>query len=359
MNEAPIYISFTSSAFGFVGRSAYQRSLYPMKSFLQTMVADDMVARKAAVLVAKMKQAGSVVNSAMLKMFGIKRGIVKEAENGNVIGISPDEDIVSLNFQNLDGPLEIVRKQILENIASASGMPAKILTEETFAEGFGEGTEDAKAIARYVDGVRDGLKPLFDYYDRIVMHRAWNPEFYKTIQRDYNEYASKTYEQAFYEWKNSFEAKWPSLLKEPDSELVKVDEVKLRAVVSWVQTLLPIVDPENKARLIEWAVDNFNALQFLFDSPLVLDYDAIAQNAQEQQDQQKEAMKAGMQPGAPGQGGQQPGGAAGKPPQIQGPKSFGLKGSAHDSADAVVEFTAAVNRMLENRKPTSGPPAHR
>jgi hypothetical protein len=352
LNESPIYISFTQSAFGFVGRSVYQRALYPMRSFIQTMIADDMVARKAAVLVAKMKQAGSVVNNAMLKMFGIKRSIVKEAENGNVIGISPDEDVVSLNFQNLDGPMGLVRENIIKNIASASRMPAKLLTEETFAEGFGEGSEDAKAVAHYIDGMRDEMKPLFDFFDKVCQHRAWNPEFYKTIQRDYPEYAKKTYEQAFYEWKNSFEAKWPSLLKEPDSELVKVDEVKLKAVISWVTTLLPILDPENKARVIEWATDNFNALQFLFDSPLVLDYEAIASEAEDQKKQQEQAQQQGMIPGqgagGPPGGGQRPPGGGGQPPKAAGGMNLSLGGaSAHDSRDPIVQFEAAVARMLE------------
>jgi hypothetical protein len=363
MNESPIFIAYTHSAYGFVGRSVYQRALFPMRSFIQTMIADDMVARKAAVLVAKMKQAGSVVNNAMLKMFGVKRAIVKEAENGNVIGISPDEDVVSLNFQNLDGPMGLVRENIIKNIASASRMPAKLLTEETFAEGFGEGSEDAKAIAHYIDGVRDEMAPLFDFMDRIVQHRAWNPEFYKTVQRDYPEYGQKPYETAFYEWKNSFGAKWPSLLKEPDSELVKVDEVKLRAVVSWVTTLLPILDAQNKARVIEWAVDNFNALKFLFDAPLVLDYGAIAEQAEKQEQQQQEQHEASLtqpqMPGMPGQGGGQrpPGqpGAGGAKPPGGGQKqvtmgSMSLGGaSAHDANDPVIQFQAAVARMLEAR----------
>jgi hypothetical protein len=344
LNEAPIYISFTSSAFGFVGRSAYQRALYPMKSYIQTLVADDMMARKLAVLVAKIKQPGSVINNAMIRLFGAKRALVKEAENGNVISIGTEgEEIESLNFQNADGPLEIVRKQILENIASASGMPAKLLTEETYAEGFGEGIEDSKAIARYIDGVRDDMKPLYDFYDRIVMHRAWNEAFFKTVQKDYQEYAQYDYETAFWQWKNSFAAKWPSLLKEPDSELVKVDEVRLRAVVAWVQTLMPTIDPENKARLIEWAVDNFNSLKFLFDVPLQLDYEELAQYEPPQ-------PMAGQ--GSPaGAGGQPGGGQQGQKPAQQmkgmGATSFGrLPSSAND---AVEQFSAAVDRMLDGK----------
>jgi hypothetical protein len=240
------------------------------------MIADDLVARKSGVLVVKLKLAGSIIDNAMAKMFSIKRNIVKEAENNNVISIGDSENVESLNLNNLEGPLESSRKHILENIASAAGMPAKLLTEETFAAGFGEGTEDAKAIARYIDKIREQLHPLYAYFDKIVMHRAWNPEFYKTIQKDFPEYQQMSYNEAFYKWKNSLVAKWPSLLTEPDSEMVKVDEVKLRAVVAWVQVLLPELDQENKARIIEWATDNFNNLKFLFDQPLELDYDDIA-----------------------------------------------------------------------------------
>ena len=33
MNQSPIYIEFTNSAFGFVGRSVYQRRLVPDENF--------------------------------------------------------------------------------------------------------------------------------------------------------------------------------------------------------------------------------------------------------------------------------------------------------------------------------------
>ena len=46
MNEFPIYIWFNPAAFGFVGPSVYQRALFPLKSYVNTMIANDMVARK-------------------------------------------------------------------------------------------------------------------------------------------------------------------------------------------------------------------------------------------------------------------------------------------------------------------------
>jgi hypothetical protein len=353
MNEQPMYISYTASGFGFVGRSVYQRSLYPLKSFLQTTVTDDLVARKAGALVAKIKQPGSIINNAMMKLFAPKRQVVKEAENGGVISIGTEEDIESINLQNLEGPLTVARKNILENVASASGMPAKMLTEETFAEGFGEGTEDAKAVARYIDRVREQMQPLYDFFDRIVMYRAWNPNFYKIIQSEYKEYKQMPYNQAFYKWKNSFTSKWPSLLTEPDSELVKVDEVRLRAVLAWLQLMLPQSDPDNKARMIEWAVDNFNSLKFLFDTPLVLDYEELANH-------EPEPQMGAMQGGPPGQKppGQNPqmgggGGMGGKAGMGGMGMTMGGMGGRSAANDAIDAFEKAVDKMLEgkNRAP--------
>lgn len=289
MNEDPIYIEYTDSAFGFVGRSVYQRALYPLKSFVRSMITDDMIEVKVGVIVAKIKQVGSAINNAMMKLLGTKRAVVKEAETGNVINTGHEDSIESLNLQNMEAPHKLARHNILENIASAAGMPAKLMTEETLAEGFGEGTEDAKAIARYIDGVRKDMQPLYDYFDKIVRHRAWNPEFYKTIQKDFPEYKDVDYNTAFYQWTNDFRAQWPNLLKEPDSELVKVDEVKLTAMIALTQTLLPELDPENKVLMIEALLDNVNAMKFLFDDPFELDFktllDYLEENKNKLEDQ--------------------------------------------------------------------------
>jgi hypothetical protein len=275
LHEDPFYIEWTSSAFGYVGRSVYQRPLFPLKSFVQTMVTDDMVSLKAGVLIAKIKATSSIVNRTIAAMAALKRNIVKEAITNNVISIDPDEDIETLNMQNLDGAYGLARENIIENVATAADMPAIIINAETFAEGFGEGTEDAKYVAQYIESIRIWLQPVYDWFDKIAMYRAWNEEFYKTIQADFPEYKDVKYNTAFQDWKNSFTAVWPSLLEEPDSEKIKVDDVKLKAVIAWFQVLAPLLDPENRIILIQWACDTFNGLKLLFASPLVLDFDAL------------------------------------------------------------------------------------
>lgn len=329
MNERPIYIQYTQSAFGFVGRSVYQRALYPLKSFVSSMKTDDMISRKAGLLIAKMEQPGSFIDRTMQSLFGAKRALLKSGETDNVLGIGVNEAIESLNLQNIDGAGKFARDNILKNIATAVDFPAKILDNETLVEGFGEGTEDAKQIARFIDRYREEMAPLYDFFDLIVQYRAWNPEFFKSMQKEHPDYYGKmTYQAALSVWQNTFEAKWPSLLQEPDSERVKTDDVKLRAIVAVVAALMPYLDPEDQALVIQWAQDNINDTEMLFSAMLNLDIEAIKDFAQDKVDQAEETRQAGLMGGAGGGGdGEGEGGepAAPKPPK---PPSFGLKAAA-------------------------------
>ncbi len=284
LNEEPIYLGYTSSAFGYVGRSVYQRALFPMKTFLQTCITDDLIVVKAGVIVAMIKQAGSIVNNVMAAVTGTKRLFIKEARTSNVISIGESDKIESLNLQNLEGPFGMARTNALHNIASAADMPAIILNSETYASGFGEGSEDAKAVAGYIDGLRETIQPVYDFLDPIIQRRAWSPAFYKTVQEQCPDWADVPFDVAFFRWSNAFNAVWPSLLTEPESEKVKVDDVRLKAVIAFLQVLDPDMDPGNKVQVLQWAEGNLNSNERLFGTPLELDWDTLAEQYQKKQD---------------------------------------------------------------------------
>jgi len=299
-NERPIYIAYTSASFGYVGRSAYQRCLFPLQSFVGTMLTDHMVSIKAGLLVMKTKGAGSIVSNVMQAMQAAKRALLKAASIGNVLETGIDDEVETLNMQNLDGAFSMARNNILRNIATAVPMPAKLLMDEAMVEGFGEGTEDAKNIARYVDRFREKMAPLYAFFDRVTQHRAWTPDYYKTIQELYpEEYGSMSYQQAFKQWQNSYRAVWPNLLKEPDSELIEVEDVKLKAVVAMLEVLIPMMDPDNKARVIQWSCDVFNGLKLLFPDPLDLDFEALSEFAETQQQEQAQQAEQMGEPKPP------------------------------------------------------------
>lgn len=282
-NEDPIYLAYNSAAFGFTGRSVYQRALFPLKSFIQTMRTDDMVAVKGGLLVTKIKGPSSVVNNMMQKLSGIKRMMLKRGKTGEVLQIGDSDNIESIDLSNLEKPLDSARKHILENVAAAADMPAIILNSETFAQGFGEGTEDARAVAVYIDNIREWLDQLYAFFIRVCQYRAWSIEFFQSLRADFPE-LKNTYSLYFSSWINNFEYRWPSSLKEPESEKVKVDEIRFKAIVSMLEVMFPQVntDDENRALLIEWAQANANANENLFPQRLDLDIDSLKANRPQQ-----------------------------------------------------------------------------
>lgn len=296
MNEQPIYISYTGSAFGFVGRSVYQRALFPLKSFVRLMIANDLIATKLALLIAKQKAPGSIINQAMQKIAGNKRNLLKEGQTGNVLSIDIAEDIETLNMQNVDGAGTFARTNVLNDVATAGDMPAKILKNETMVGGMAEGTEDAKHIALYVDELREKMDPLYAWHTGFTQYRAWTPALFERIQAKYPErYKSVQFEDAFSEWRNNFSAQWPSFLIEPESEKQKAEKTKLEGITAIVEMLLPVLDPQNKATLIQSALDNINENKRMFAHEFQIDAEALLEFLEEKRTQENEAAEAANQ----------------------------------------------------------------
>jgi hypothetical protein len=279
------------------------------------MKTDDMVTRKAGIIVAMIKQAGSIANNIMGVVTGLKRNLVKEAETDNVISIDIEEKIESIDLTNVNASMAEARKNALNNIAAGAGCPAILINEETFAEGFGEGTEDAKHVAFYIEQFRREMGPIYAYLDKIVQYRAWNEDFFKALKAEYGSDTEglEDFKAAFYEWSNSFEATWPSILVEPESEQAKSDKVRFDAIDQIATTILPQLDPENKANMIQFIEDTIAALPRLFPVKLNLDYDALREfDPMENQLRLMEAQaEQAPEPGA---------GGTGKPPAKPGAK---------------------------------------
>lgn len=297
MNENPVFIEYTISAFGFVGRSVYQRAFYPLQSFVLSMISDNLVQGKLGAIVAQMEQPGAIVNKGMQQVNVIKRWLIKLMQTGNVLAVGKDETVTTLDMTNVDGAGTYSRNNIIRNIETAADMPAKMLDQETMVSGFGEGTEDAKNRARYIGRIRLKMRQTYKWFDNLVQYRAWNPEWYKThIQTKYPDYKDVDWRVAFSQWRQNFQAQWPSLLIEPESEEIKKEEVKLEAVVAILNTLLPTLDPDNKARLIQWAADCFGENKRLFPHELELDWNALTEFQEQNQDQQDESHEAAINP---------------------------------------------------------------
>jgi len=241
------------------------------------MVTDDLVSMKAGLIVTKLKPSGSVVNRVMQGGAGIKRSYLQQSVTGNVLSVDIEESIESIDLNNTNTAMTVARDNIIANVATSTDVPALLLKDEAFTQGFGEGSEDAKAIVQYLEGIREDMAPLYAFFDKIVQHRAWNKGFFETLKElDPDTYGKMSYEQAFYMWQEEFKAEWDSLIEEPMSEKVKTEEVKLRGIIEMARTLLPVVDPDNKARIVEWMTDNINEMQDTFKSQLNIDFETLA-----------------------------------------------------------------------------------
>lgn len=283
LNDMPIFLGWTASAFGFSGRSVYQRSLYALKSYIHAMIADNMVARKCGLIVAKMQGGTSVANELANRIMGQKREMVRVGGTEDVLTIGTMDSVESLDLNNIAPTMDVALTHIKETIAAGAGMPALLVNQQTFAQGFGEGSEDAKQIAGYIDGIRTWMQPLYALMDRVVMARAWTPEFYATVQQTYPEdYGNVSYEAAVQSWRNTFSASWPSLIREPESKEVEVEKVRFEAVLSAVTALLPSLDPINKANMIQWVQDCLNASEKLIPARLTLDPEELSNWLEEQ-----------------------------------------------------------------------------
>lgn len=272
--ENPIYLSYTGSAFGYVGRSVFCRALYPLQSFVQSMIADNLMMVKSGILVAKLKQPGSIIDRLMSAAQDIRLNILKIARTGNTISITPDEEIESLDLKNLTYAEQ--RKNILENIAMSLDMPANFLTSDSLSQGFGEGEQDAKLIASYIDRVRLDMKPIFEFMDDIVMHTAWNPDYFLALQNRIPEFKKMSYEQWFQQCKRSFNAIWPEALEPGKKERTDHQKNIYESCLEVFNTLGPLCEGENKAQLVDWVVANLNEAEDLFPNKLVINTTDIA-----------------------------------------------------------------------------------
>ena len=294
MNEQPIYLDFTVSAFGYVGRSIFQRALYPLQSYLQSMIADNLVVTKAGVIVAKIKQPGSIIDRIQQMAQNIRLNILKQARTGNTISVMPDEDIESLDLHNVT--YQEQRNNILETIALSLDMPSQFLTSEQLSKGFGEGTEDAKLISNFIDNFRREMKDIYNFMDQIVQYRAWTPEYYEAALKEFPEEfpEKKSYEEWFADCQKTFKTIWPEALEPSKKERVEFEKICYQSVLETYKVLEPIAIEENKSKLVEWVQSNLSELESVFPNALQLDIDLIQK--QEKEGKFEEIDDSGPQP---------------------------------------------------------------
>lgn len=276
-NGAPIYLSFQHSAFGFTGRSVFQRALFPMKAFLQTMETDGLVSEKAGLLVIKENQQTSVISGFMTLMSRVRRLFLKRAKTGGVLSVGQNDAIESLNLQNIDGAMKTARENIIASIAMSCDIPARLIQDEAFALGFSDGTEDSKAVAQYIEGVRNGMNDVFGFFEKFVQSVAWSEDFFEALKAEFPGDIDGEYTENFWRWRSSFTAKWEELTQESPQARQEAESKLVDNTAKLFTALMPVLDGDNRATLCVWVADIVNTLESTKSTPLMLDEGKIAE----------------------------------------------------------------------------------
>jgi len=274
-NGPALYIQYTNSSFGFNGRSVYQNTLFLLKTYLQSMLTDNMVAYKAGVLIAKTENGGSQADGIKGMFQAIKRRFLKKSETNSVLSIGVNDTVETLNMQNTADAMTVSKDSTLDNIAAGCNMPAVLLKSEIMTHGFGEGTQDAISIAHYVEHFRKQMEPLYQYFIPRIQRAAWTEEWYEAFVAENEEYVGVSFKVAINRWTDTFESKFPSLLVEPDSEKIKKQEASIKNALDFFDKLQASLGPSGRKGLVEWLIATVNSegMDLLFPEPLVLELD--------------------------------------------------------------------------------------
>ncbi|WP_176322383.1 hypothetical protein [Burkholderia vietnamiensis] len=258
-NGTPIYLAYAQSAFGYTGRSVYYNMLPQLAAFLVSMEVDALVLKKSGVLVAKTKPVGAAANRMSHWWQRKKASDVKRSLNGNVLAIETDEDISTLNMANTADAMTTARNNVISNIATALDAPAVILQNDVLTNGFGEGKEDSKVIAQFVERYRNEIEHIFEFMIPRIQELAWTEEWYASFVMANPAYASISFQSATNFWRNNFEYKWPNYLTEPDKEKREGQERIFNAYKALYETLQAgVQNPERRRALAQSLIDLTN-----------------------------------------------------------------------------------------------------
>jgi hypothetical protein len=230
-----------------------------LAAFLVSMEVDALVLKKSGVLVAKTKPVGAAANRASHWWQRKKASDVKRSLNGNVLAIETDEDISTLNMANTADAMTTARNNVISNIATALDAPAVILQNDVLTNGFGEGKEDSKVIANFVERYRNEIEHIFEFMIPRIQELAWTEEWYASFVMANPSYASISFQSATNHWRNNFEYKWPNYLTEPDKEKREGQERIFNAYKTLYETLQAgVQNPETRRALAQSIVDLTN-----------------------------------------------------------------------------------------------------
>lgn len=225
LNDTPFYLRWIPSNYNWGAPSVYQNMYGLIKSWNRCVIALERMATKAGSIIVKSRDS-AVLSSAAVLAAQKTLQLIRDMQNDGAAQVEKDADIEFFNLTGVDVVDSIISQMNQLILMALSDTPSAILLDKDLAQGFGEGSEDMKALLMAVDSFRSQiLRPLYDFIDRYILAVAFTKAELTNIWREHSEdlkeleisnvseLREEIFKQYMFEWGNLY----------PETEATKLD----------------------------------------------------------------------------------------------------------------------------------------
>lgn len=243
-NGQPMYLQYTGSNFTYGGRSVFENMIPIIRAWAENLQAMGRIGKRASSFFAflrNLKKGGMSVQSAQASL-----EIVKSVGDVGAVALSSEDRIEAPTTGGI-GDLDTLMARIEKEVAIASDTPLSVLLDERLANGFGNGTEDFKAIVQDLNSYREKvIRPLYDFADPFILWKAFDRPFCEGLIKDNpDRYMGYSVEQLQNELTEGFSFDFGNLSPSTKLEEVEVLANKLTLAERGVAIGLTTADAED------------------------------------------------------------------------------------------------------------------
>lgn len=184
-NDIPFYLRWVSSTFNWGSPSVYQNMYGLIKSWNRCVVALERMATKAGSVIVKSRDT-AVLNATTVEAAKKTLTLIRDMQNDGAAMIEKDGDVEFFNLTGVDVVDSIISQMNQLILMALADTPSAILLDKDLAQGFGEGSEDMKALLMAVDSFRAQiLRPLYDFVDGVLLRVCFNESKLTELLKEY------------------------------------------------------------------------------------------------------------------------------------------------------------------------------
>lgn len=222
-NDHLFYLDYVPSNFNFGSISIYQNMISLIYDWNKCVTALERISTKAGSILVRNRD-GGVLNSISTEAARKTLEAIRNMRNDGIASINNSDSVELFNLAGV-GEVDAIIERLNNCIMMAlSDTPSAILLDERLAKGFGDGTEDMKAILMAVEDYRESqIRPIYNFLDKYLLYLTFTPKTLQKLKEDYSEFKSMSLPELREAIFNSFSFEWGNLY--PESEATKTDNM--------------------------------------------------------------------------------------------------------------------------------------